>query len=158
EGLWQLGDAWLLRAAWTHNQGEQSDGSPLDSINPDRGVLGLSWQGADGRLRITGNLTHALAKDIDDVHVETDIFGQPAEPFLSDAYTVVDLSGSYRINDLLRVNAGVYNLFDEEYYPWARIRNVTRGDFYLYGYATDDGIGRYSEPGRNFRVSVSWNF
>lgn len=158
ESLWQLSDAWLLRAAWSHNQGDKSDGTPLDSINPDRGVVGLSWQGLDGRLRLAGNLTHALDKDIDDVNVISDVFGQPAQPFLSDAYTVVDLFGSYRINQHLRVNAGVYNLFDERYYQWARIRNVTRGDFYLYGYATDDGIGRYSEPGRNLRVSVSWSF
>src|SRR3546814_16218716 len=58
----------------------------------------------------------------------------------------------------MRISAGVYNLFDEEYYQWARIRNVTRGDFYLYGYATDEGIGRYSEPGRNYRITVSVAF
>ncbi|MCC4589275.1 hypothetical protein LL962_19580 [Xanthomonas sp. NCPPB 1067] len=50
------------------------------------------------------------------------------------------------------------NLFDERYWQWARIRNVTRGDFYLYGYATDDGIGRYSEPGRNLRATVYVTF
>src|SRR3546814_4944458 len=158
EGLWRLGDAWAMRAAWSHNEGEQKDGSPLDSINPDRGVVGLSWLGPDGRLRITGSLTHALAKKRDDVHIEPDVFGQVSEPFLSDAYTVVDLFGSYRVNDHMRINAGVYNLFDEEYYQWARIRNVTRGDFYLYGYATDEGIGRYSEPGRNYRITVSVAF
>lgn len=158
EGLWRLGDAWLLRAAWSHNEGEQKGGSPLDSINPDRGVVGLSWQGLDNRLRLTGNLTHALAKKRSDVNVEADVFGVVSEPFLSDAYTVVDLFGSFRVTDNLRINAGVYNLFDERYYPWARIRNVSRGDFYLYGYATEDGIGRYSEPGRNYRVTVSFNF
>ncbi|HBK45730.1 MAG TPA: TonB-dependent hemoglobin/transferrin/lactoferrin family receptor [Xanthomonadaceae bacterium] len=158
EGMWKLGEAWLLRAAWSHNDGEQKDGSPLDSINPDRGVVGLNWQGLGERLRVTGNLTHALAKKREDVNVASDIFGQEAEPFLSDAYTVFDLFGSYRINEHVRVNAGVYNLFDERYYQWARIRNVTRGDFYLYGYATDDGIGRYSEPGRNYRVTLYWTF
>ena len=158
EGLWRLGDAWLLRAAWSHNEGEQKDGSPLDSINPDRGVVGLSWQGLDQRLRVTGNLTHALAKKRSDVNIEPDVFGQVTEPFLSDDYTVVDLYGSFRVNEHLRINAGIYNLFDERYYQWARIRNVSRGDFYLYGYATDYGIGRYSEPGRNFRVSISWSF
>lgn len=158
EGLWRLGDAWLLRAAWSHNEGEQKDGSPLDSINPDRGVVGLSWQGLENRLRLTGNLTHALVKKIGDVNVATDVFGESVEPFLSNEYTVVDLFGSYQISDNVRLNAGVYNLFDEEYYQWARIRNVTRGDFYLYGYATDEGIGRYSEPGRNYRVSMSFSF
>ena len=158
EAQWKLGEAWLLRAAWSHNEGEQKDGSPLDSINPDRGVLGLSWQGIDNRLRITGNLSHSLAKKRGDVNPVTDIFGNVAEPFLSGAWTVFDLYGSFHVNEHLRVNAGLYNAFDEKYYPWARIRNVTRGDFYLYGYATDYGIGRYSEPGRNWRVSLNWSF
>ncbi|WP_282277612.1 TonB-dependent hemoglobin/transferrin/lactoferrin family receptor [Stenotrophomonas sp. PS02297] len=158
EGLWQLGDAWLLRAVYSHNEGELRGGKPLDSINPDRGVLGLSWQGMDERLRLTGALTHALAKKRKDVAVASDVFGQVAEPFLSDAYTVFDLFGSLRVNAHLKISAGVYNLFDERYYQWARIRNVTRGDFYLYGYATEEGIGRYSEPGRNYRVNLTWTF
>jgi len=159
EGLWRLGEAWLLRAAWSHNEGrDEANDHPLNSINPDRGVVGLSWQGVDDRLRVTGSLSHALAKKRSDVYVESDVFGQVTEPFLSDDYTVVDLFGSYRFNEHLRINAGVYNLFDERYYQWARIRNVSRGDFYLYGYATEDGIGRYSEPGRNYRVTVSFSF
>lgn len=121
-------------------------------------MLGLSWQGLDERLRVTANITHALAKKAKDVNVENDIFGAAAEPFLSDAYSVVNLFGSYRFNAHVRVNLGVYNLFDERYYQWARIRNVTRGDFYLYGYATDDGIGRYSEPGRNLRATLYVTF
>ena len=143
---------------YSHNDGELKDGRPLTSINPDRGVLGLSWQGLDQRLRLTGVLTHALAKKRKDAVATTDITGQASEPFLSDAYTVFDLFGSLRINDHLKVNAGVYNLFDQRYYQWARIRDVSRGDFYLYGYATEDGIGRYSEPGRNYRVNVTWTF
>lgn len=106
----------------------------------------------------TGSLSHSLAKKAGDVDVEPDVFGTTTEPFLSDSYTVFDLYGSFRLNERLRFNLGVYNLFDEAYYQWARIRNVSRGDFYLYGYATDDGIGRYSEPGRNVRASISWQF
>ncbi|RXR05941.1 TonB-dependent hemoglobin/transferrin/lactoferrin family receptor [Pseudoxanthomonas composti] len=158
EGLWRLDERWLLRGAWTHNHGELDDGTPLNAINPDRGVLGLSWQGLDDRVRITGNLSHSLAKKRSDVAVADDVFGSTPEPFLSDAYTVFDLFGSYRINARVRLNAGVYNLFDTRYSQWARIRNVTRGDFYLYGYATDEGIGRYSEPGRNLRMTVYVTF
>jgi outer membrane receptor protein involved in Fe transport len=57
----------------------------------------------------------------------------------------------------LRLYAGIYNLFDERYYQWARIRNVTRGNLPLHGYATDIGIGRYTEPRRNVRLSVTWS-
>lgn len=92
------------------------------------------------------------------MNIDADVFGQVSEPFLSNAYTVGDLYGSFRFNEHVRVNADVYNLFDERYYQWAHIRNVSRGDFYLYGYATADGIGRYSERGRSIRVSVSWSF
>ncbi len=158
EGLWRLGEAWLLRAAWSHNEGEQKDGSPLESINPDRGVVGLSWQGLDNRLRLTGNVSHAQAKKASDVNLGSDVFGQPVDAFLSKSYTVYDLFGSFQVSDNVRLNAGVYNLFDKRYYQWARIRNVTPGDFYLYGYATEDGIGRYSEPGRNYRVSMTVSF
>ena len=28
----------------------------------------------------------------------------------------------------------------------------------LYGYVTGEGIGRYSEPGRNFRVTLAYTF
>ena len=38
-----------------------------------------------------------------------------------------------------------------------RIRNVTRGNLPLHGYATDIGIGRYTEPRRNVRLSVTWS-
>ena len=77
----------------------------------------------------TGSLSHSLAKKAGDVDVEPDVFGTTTEPFLSDSYTVFDLYGSFRLNERLRFNLGVYNLFDEAYYQWARIRNVNRGDF-----------------------------
>ncbi len=51
-----------------------------------------------------------------------------------------------------------YVVFDERYYQWARIRNVARGEFALYGYATEDGIGRFSKPGRNYRLNLIWTF
>ena len=158
EGLWQLGQDWLVRAAWSHNQGDKRDGRPLNSINPDRLVTGVSWQAPGNRVRLTANLTHGWAKSRGDVDREVDVYGQPVEPFYSDAYTVVDLFGSVQLNDHLRINAGIYNLFDERWYQWSRIRDVTRGDFYLYGYATEEGIGRFSEPGRNARINVTYVF
>ena len=60
EGLWRLGDAWLLRTAFSRNRGEQKDGSPLDSINPARGVAGLSGQ---RRVRAAGVLVPEQVMD-----------------------------------------------------------------------------------------------
>ncbi|WP_454828669.1 TonB-dependent hemoglobin/transferrin/lactoferrin family receptor [Pseudoxanthomonas wuyuanensis] len=160
EGRWLLGEAWQLRLAYSHAEGEKKNGDPLESISPDRGVLGLQYLAPQGRWSITGNLTHALAKKMKDAQLsETGDFFQTTTPdFLSDAYTVFDLFGSYTFNDNLRVSAGVYNLFDERYYLWSRIRLVNEGANTLYGYVTGEGIGRYSEPGRNLRLTVSYRF
>ena len=35
---------------------------------------------------------------------------------------------------------------------------VNEGTNTLYGYVTGEGIGRYSEPGRNFRVTLAYTF
>ena len=160
EGQWLLGDAWSLRAVYAHSQGEMQNGDPLQSISPDRGVLGLRYAAPGGRWSVTGNLTHALAKRRKDAELTPngDYFQNPSPDFLSDAYTVFDLTGNVSITDHLRLTAGVYNLFDEKYYLWSRIRMVNEGTNTLYGYVTGEGIGRYSEPGRNFRVTLAYTF
>jgi hemoglobin/transferrin/lactoferrin receptor protein len=38
------------------------------------------------------------------------------------------------------------------------VRVINKGTNTLYGYVNDDGIGRYSEPGRNARVTVAYSF
>ena len=37
-------------------------------------------------------------------------------------------------------------------------RQVNEGTNTLDGYVTGEGIGRYSEPGRNFRVTLAYTF
>lgn len=159
EGMLRMGTAWMLRAAWSQSSGEKTDGTPLDSINPARGVLGLRWQSPQAVWSVTGNLTHAMAKKRGDTTRRADPFtGQAMQRFLSPAWSTFDLIASYKPNAHWRVNAGIYNLFDREYATWPRIRMVGRGDFALYGYATDAGFGRLTEPGRNFRLSVAYDF
>lgn len=88
----------------------------------------------------------------------TDAFESLAPDYLSDAYTVVDLLADINVTKDVRLTAGIYNVADEKYYLWPRVRFVNEGTTTSYGYVTGDGIGRYSEPGRNFRVSLAWQF
>jgi hemoglobin/transferrin/lactoferrin receptor protein len=71
---------------------------------------------------------------------------------------VLDLFGALDITKNMRLSAGVYNVLDEKYYLWPRVRFVNEGTTTLYGYASGEGIGRFSEPGRNYRVSLAWQF
>lgn len=162
EGRWLINQQWSARLAWSYSEGEKDNGDPLPSIVPATGVVGLRYQSPTQRWSLSGNVTHADAKKMEDARlteVSPGDFFTSAEPdFLSDAYTVLDLLGEVNITKDLRLTAGVFNVFDERYYLWPRVRFVNEGTTTLYGYVTGDGIGRYSEPGRNFRVSLAWQF
>lgn len=155
----RLGKPWLLRGSWSQNQGRMQDGTPLDDIAPGRGVLGLSWYSADGRWDINGNLTHTLAKKASDVSRTTNPFSRTGEKRpLSKAWSTVDLSVNFRPSENWRFNAGVYNVFDREYIIWPRLTYVTVSPFVQHGGVTDVGLGRYTAPGRNFRISAAFSF
>ena len=163
EGQWLLGEAWSARMAFAYNKGEKGDGTPLASISPAKLVLGLRYAAPSQRWSVTGNLTHQVAKDEKDGGVSDVGFGSVMEAesdFIDKAaeYTVFDLYASINLTPQLRVNAGVYNLFDQEYYLWSRIRGLAEGTGVAWGNVHRDGIGRFSEPGRNLRLTVSYVF
>lgn len=160
DAQWVLADAWLLRMAWSHNRGRKLNGDPLESINPDRGVLGLRYGAPSRRWSVSANLTHARAKKREDAALTEagDAFQRLVPDFFSDAYTVLDVFGSIELGANLRLGAGVYNVFDRKYWQWTRVRLVNEGQSALHGQAWGEGIGRFSEPGRNVRATLSWRF
>jgi hemoglobin/transferrin/lactoferrin receptor protein len=159
EGRWLLSNDLSMRFAYSYNEGEKQNGDPLTSIVPASGVLGLRYDAPSRRWNVTGNLTHSAAKNRNDA-VETNASGNQvaSSAYLSDRFTVFDLLTTINLTDKLKLNAGVYNLFDEEYFRWQRVRFVTNGSGGVRGGVRGDGIDRYSEPGRNFRVSLSYFF
>ncbi|MBL8271308.1 TonB-dependent hemoglobin/transferrin/lactoferrin family receptor [Steroidobacter sp.] len=160
EGRWLITQQWSARLAWAYSEGEKKNGDPLPSIVPATGVLGLRYDSPTQRWSLTGNISHAEAKKLEDATLteSNDFFQSLVPDYLSDAYTTLDLFGELEIIKGLKLNAGVYNVFDEKYKLWPRVRYVHEGTTTLYGYVTGDGIGRYTEPGRNFRVSLAWQF
>lgn len=160
QGQWAINERWSTRLAWAYSEGEKKNGDPLPSIVPATGVLGLRYASASQRWAVTANVTHAEAKQLDDAVITetTDVFESLTPDYLSDAYTTIDLLTEINVTQDVRVTAGVYNVADERYYSWPRVRFVNEGTTTLYGYASGAGIGRFSEPGRNFRVSLAWQF
>jgi hemoglobin/transferrin/lactoferrin receptor protein len=160
EGRWLISQQWSARLAWNYSEGEKRNGDPLPSIVPATGVLGLRYAAPSQRWTVTGNVTHAEAKQLEDATITAtaDFFESLVPDYLSDAHTVLDLFGDFNVTQNIRLSAGIFNVFDEQYYLWPRVRFINEGTITLYGYASGDGIGRYSEPGRNFRVSMAWQF
>lgn len=123
-------------------------------------MLGLRYAAPSQRWNLTANVTHSAAKKLEDATISStlDFFQALAPDYLSDEHTLLDLLGQLTLMTNVQLSAGIYNVFDEKYYLWPRVRFAREGTTTLYGYVTGDGIARYSEPGRNFRVSLAWQF
>ena len=163
EGLWLLSDAWLARLAYAYNEGKDNDGQPLGSISPAKTVAGLSYQSPSRPWSVTANLTHQARKDPDDygTSITNASYGAEVVPvyaYKARAFTLLDIFGSYALTPRLRLTGGVYNVFDKEYYLWNRVRTIGAGTAVFQGNTSDAGIGRWSQPGRNLRFTVSYDF
>ena len=107
-------------------------GEPLNTVDPAELVFSLAWQ-YDDWLRLAMNTTAVAAKDrIDNSRVDL---------ATTDSYVLVDLMGSIQVNDSVRINTGVYNVFDKTHWRWSHVRNRTTNDPMLNALS---GAGRYA--------------
>ncbi len=163
EGLWLLADNWLARLAYSYNEGKDTDGEPLASIIPAKTVLGLSYNAPSHRWSVTANLTHQDQKDPSDygTSVTNSSYGDEVVPvyaYKAREYTLLDLFGTYDITPRLHLTGGLYNVFNKEYYLWNRVRTIGAGTTIFQGNTSAAGIGRWSQPGRNARFTISYDF
>ncbi len=80
------------------------------------------------------------------------VHAQTSTTFQAPAYAVVDWTAWWTPAKLpgLRVQAGVFNLFDETYFNYLDVpTSVT---------ASSSNLDFYSEPGRNYQVNLTYQF
>lgn len=137
-GEWKFATDWRLSSsvAWTVGRDTDLD-EHLNSIPPLRAILGLGYAteewGAD--------LSVAMAAARDRVG---------PGGFRAPAHAVVDVTGWWEPEQFqgLRLQAGVFNLFDTKYWNAVDVPDDIDA-------AVRD---RYSEPGRTFRLSIAKRF
>ncbi len=130
--------------AFADGEGKQSGGKtePLNSVAPLTAVLGLGYDDPSETWGSELSWTLVKGKSGSDVKSEN---GE--EQFNPSGYGLVDLTAYYKPARNLTLRAGVFNITDREYWLWDDID----------GKATDfDGLDRFSQPGRNFSVSATW--
>ncbi|MEE4278953.1 MAG: TonB-dependent hemoglobin/transferrin/lactoferrin family receptor [Halieaceae bacterium] len=127
-------DTLYLEGAFAFAEGEDNAGVPVETIDPMNAVLGLRW--APTALPIESELiwTWVDRKDPEDIVTE-----RPA----TDSYSLIDLLVHYDLSDTWTVDAGVFNLFDESYIRWADTAGIGA-----------DASGRFTQPGRNFAITL----
>lgn len=121
-------------AAWAAGEGDS--GRPVNTVDPLNTVVGLRW--APPRARYEGELvwTWADGKDPGDIDP---IIPRPA----SDSFHLVDLLAHVRVTERVRLDVGVFNLFDEHYVRWADTAGIGM-----------DAPDRFTRPGRNFSATL----
>ena len=145
---WNNGVSFRAAAAWA--DGDQTTGGvtrKLGTIDPVKLVGGLAWNDPAGRFGVEGVVTWSDAKSSADTNGLSCYSDVPfARCHVGEDFTLVDLTGYWNVTDTVTARAGVFNVFDETYGWWSDIRGVA---------ATSAVIDGYTQPGRNFGVSLS---
>ncbi|KRD27507.1 TonB-dependent receptor [Acidovorax sp. Root267] len=141
-GQW-AGGQWTSPFSYGQTRGrDTATGRPVNTVDPSRLSAGLRYDTGSWMARL--DATHAAAKKPSDVALATG-----STQYLTPSYTVLDLSGQWRIRKDLRLNLGIYNLTDKKHWRWADVRGLA---------ANANFIDAYSQPGRSVRVSLVADF
>jgi hemoglobin/transferrin/lactoferrin receptor protein len=145
-----LAPNWQLRGSMAYARGREGDGNPIDSVNPFNGVLGIAYSQAAWQAEAM--LTMAAAKNADDARHDDD--GDLERQFLTDGYAVLDLRAHWEFAENGRLSFGILNATNHKYVLWSDV------PVFDPNHIADSGAGadRYTQPGRNYTLNLSYNF
>lgn len=144
-----------LIAAASFADGKQTDAgvqTPLTTVDPVKLVAGLGYDDPAGRFGGQAIVTWSAEKD-------GDLRGLSCGTacYTADAFTLLDLVAWWNVTDRVVARAGVFNVFDETYSWWSDVAGLS-------GVSTPSGVAppaaadAYTQPGRNFSLSLAVRF
>lgn len=118
---WQINPHWSTgwSLAWTRGENNHSK-QPLNHISPPKATAHVQWLSADQRwqLDLYGLFSRAQNR-VDDPDNEL---------FLAPGYATFDLLLGHQINHNSRVQLGLFNLTDKQYWLWQQVRNFDNNE------------------------------
>lgn len=138
-----------------------SAGTNLIANIPQNGIFGFDYRTPNDNLDLHGRIRYVGAKKAKDAKIDSGRGGITVSDYLpySKSYTIVDLYGTKRFNNGFSLSAGVYNIFNKQYHSWEVLRTFMGAK--NINFMVDDkhvGLQRYTAPGRNFNVALSYEF
>lgn len=136
-GHLRFAEHWLARGSLAYAQGRnRTDGTWLNTVAPLTAILGLGYE----RTHWGADISAKLAAERDKVD---------GTAFEAPGYGVVDVTAWYEPEAVpgLKIAGGVFNVFDKTYYDAVSVP-----------LARSQPDEFYAEPGRSFRVNVSYRF
>lgn len=154
KGAFDLGAGFTAKAAVSYARGSsQTNGvnTPLVSIDPVKITGGVNYRAPSGRFGGELSVIHSDRKSAGRAGATCAGTGgsSPNNCFMPPSFTVADLTGWWAVTEAVTVRAGVFNLTDEKYWWWSDMR----------GLADNSTVkDAYSQPGRNYSVSLALKF
>src|SRR5690606_24359694 len=142
-GQWAFTDNWYGWGSMAWARGRDQDTSDyINSVAPLKAVVAIGYRQARWGAQAIGTFVH-----------HRDEVADPESDFLAPGYGLLDLTGWLKPEVVkgLRLQAGVYNVFDKKY--WNAL-NVRTGS----GRSVAAPINYYTEPGRSFSVPPTYQY
>lgn len=138
-----MGTAFSMAVAYTDGEGqdEGAESTPLDTINPLKAVLGLTYDSPNNTWGGVIDWTLVASKDQKDL--------EDSDNFAPGGFGIVDLSAYYNVTEQLVLRANLNNLTDKKYWLYEDVKTKS---------SDNSAIDRYTQPGRNFTLSATYNF
>lgn len=143
-GDWRFAKNWGLETGFAYLKGDSTIRGrkrPLDSIQPLKVLLGLRYDEATwgGRADWIWNTAKSSSR----------IALSSPEQYATPSYGTLDLGLYWKPSASITINANINNAFDTKYWRWSDVS----------GLAANSVIkDAYTAPGRNFQVSLRYDF
>ncbi|HHF6463352.1 TPA: TonB-dependent hemoglobin/transferrin/lactoferrin family receptor, partial [Haemophilus influenzae] len=155
-------DGFNLSYKYTYQKGRMDGNIPMNAIQPKTMVYGLGYDHPSQKFGFNFYTTHVATKNPEDTY---DIYAKDKNQtntsikWRSKSYTILDLIGYVQPIKNLTIRAGVYNLTNRKYITWDSARSIRSfGTSNVIDQSTGLGINRFYAPGRNYKMSVQFEF
>ncbi|HHF4373990.1 TPA: TonB-dependent hemoglobin/transferrin/lactoferrin family receptor [Haemophilus influenzae] len=155
-------DGFNLSYKYTYQKGRVDGNIPMNAIQPKTMVYGLGYDHPSQKFGFNFYTTHVASKNPEDTY---DIYAKDKRQtdtsikWRSKSYTILDLIGYVQPIKNLTIRAGVYNLTNRKYITWDSARSIRSfGTSNVIDQSTGQGINRFYAPGRNYKMSVQFEF
>lgn len=143
----------------TYQKGRYEGNIPLNAIQPLTHIAGVGYDHPQGKFGLNIYYTHTSSKKAKDTY---DMYANANEPqplkWLSESYSVWDAVTYVQPLKNLRLQAGVYNLFNEKYTTWESARSIRPFGTRNRVASNGEGLERFLSPGRHFKLNAELTF
>ncbi|KAA3513289.1 TonB-dependent hemoglobin/transferrin/lactoferrin family receptor [Agrobacterium rosae] len=140
-----LANGFFTHASLAYAYGKDTDTNEfIRTVAPFKSVVGVGYAQETWGTEFTGVFSSHMRADIS------------ANTFDASGYGIFNLTGWWEPEQAkgLRIQAGVYNLFDRKYWNAVGVRDINPNSVST----VNQPIDFYSEPGRSFKISLTQKF